>query len=246
MVKLYHERQVLSIALPLYLAMTAAELHQQPQLPQHTAWMACHFSPYGTGLSNLPSDLPSDSMLILNDRTPIAGHDAQRILEQLSVLVEQLQIRYLLLDFQRPNEPQTTHLVDVLTNKFPCPVGVSDLYAKDVHTPVFLPPPPLHIPLETYLSPWRDREIWLDTSLEQGCITITEDGAAIQSKTASSQNPIHFDQTLLCHYQIETETHCVRFLLHRTQEDLEALLTQAFSLGVAQAVGLYQELGKHN
>ena len=236
----------MSIAIPLYLAMTAAELQRQPQLPQHTAWMACHFSPYGTGLSNLPGDLPPDSMLILNDRTPIAGHDAQHILEQLTELVEQLQIRSLLLDFQRPNEPQTAHLVDVLASKFPCPIGVSDLYAKEVPAPVFLPPPPLHIPLEAYLSPWRDREIWLDAALDHECITVTEEGAVIQPNTSSSQNPMHFDKALLCHYQIEVETDCARFLLHRTHDDLEALLTQASSLGVTHAIGLYQELEKHN
>ena len=65
--EVYHGREGLSIGIRLNLAMTAAELGAAP-LPSHPAWMACHFSPYSTGLTNLPPKLPQDSLLILNDR----------------------------------------------------------------------------------------------------------------------------------------------------------------------------------
>jgi hypothetical protein len=67
------------------------------------AWMACHFSPYGTGLSNLPPNLPANAMVILNDRTPIHGHDSKEILCQLNNLTPHC----LLLDFQRQAVEET-------------------------------------------------------------------------------------------------------------------------------------------
>ena len=228
--------------LTLHLAMTAAEVQQCTRLPQHPAWMACHFSPYGTGLSNFPQSLPPHSMLILNDRTPIAGHNAHLIAEQLSDLTEKLQISSILLDFQRPDNPQTKHLVQILTTDLSCPVGVSDIYAQEGNFPVFVPPPAPNISLEKYLAPWRNREIWLEAALNHQCITVTETGTTIQNCDFSSQNPIHFDQALFCHYQIETEPQHIRFLLFRTQDDLHQLLDHATALGVTQAIGLYQEL----
>ena len=74
------------MAMARYLAMTAAEMMGGAPLPGKTAWMACHFSPYSTGLCNLPAALPPGSLLILNDRTPIHGHDPERICRELVVL----------------------------------------------------------------------------------------------------------------------------------------------------------------
>ena len=101
------------MALPLYLAMTAAEIRENPFLPGNTAYMACHFSPYGTGLSNLPRDLPPESLLILNDRTPIRGHDPQQIRDQLAQAMAQFQCLGLLLDFQRAGNDETRALVEI-------------------------------------------------------------------------------------------------------------------------------------
>ena len=80
------------MVLPLYLAMTAAEMYAVSSLPEKVAWMACHFSCYGTQLSNCPDSLPEGSMLIVNDRTPPAKHDPQRIIQQLTQLIEELKI----------------------------------------------------------------------------------------------------------------------------------------------------------
>ena len=232
------------MALPLYLAMTAAEFYHCPVLPQKTAWMACHFSPYGTGLSNCPETLPLDSMLIINDRTPIAGHDSKQIVKQLTQMLEQLPISSVLLDFQRPDTSELFLLTQVLTAELPCPVGVSHHYASGCNSPVFLPPAPVNVPLEQYLQPWSGRELWLETALDNLCIEVSQSGVTFQNQCTSSENPVHREARLHCRYQIETDTDAVRFLLHRTQEDVDTLLADAITLGVTKAIGLYQELGK--
>ena len=76
------------MVLPLYLAMTAAEIRANTDFPPNIGYMACHFSPYGTGLSNCPAHLPEGSMLILNDRTPVYGHCPERIAQQLMEMAE--------------------------------------------------------------------------------------------------------------------------------------------------------------
>lgn len=231
------------MALPLYLALTAAEFQNRSSLPGHTAWMACHYSPYGLGLSNCPRTLPEGAMLILNDRTPACGHDPERIARQLSELVSALQCGSVLLDFQRPESTENAAVAKTVTDALPCPVGVSEIYAHNLDCPVFLPPVPPHIPLGEYLSPWQGREIWLEAALDMERCTVTEQGAAFVSLPPGTEPAgIHTDEPLHCHYGIETGTDQIRFTLYRTREDLMGLLNRAEALGVARAVGLYQEL----
>lgn len=229
------------MAIPRYLAMTAAEMRAVSDLPAEAAWMACHFSPYGTGLSNLPSTLPPDSLLILNDRTPIHGHDGERVAKQLQERIEALHCKGLLLDFQRPEEPETAALVKHLTGALSCPVTVSDLYARGLDCPVFLPPAPPEVSLETYLAPWQGREIWLEMALGGEVISLTEQGAQV-SPLPHPPGDGQAETRLHCHYQISVSDTEVEFPLWRTAEDLEALLAEAERLGVTAAVGLYQEL----
>jgi hypothetical protein len=89
------------MVLPRYLAQTREEFAVCPSLPEHPAWMACHFSPYGTGLSNLPEALPKGSLLILNDRTPVFGHDPLQVAAQLEESVVRLECSGILLDFSQ-------------------------------------------------------------------------------------------------------------------------------------------------
>lgn len=231
------------MAIRRYFAMTAAEICGNDHLPPEIAWMACHFSPYGTGLSNLPKALPAGSLLILNDRTPIHGHDAARIAQQLEERMEALNCRGLLLDLQRPGEPETAALVKHLTEALPCPVAVSDLYGDGLSCPVFLPPAPPDVPLEAWLAPWQGREIWLEMALDGAVLILTEEGAAT-APLSPSEHPEggHREETLHCHYCIELSEADVKFPLWRTEEDLEELLEEAEGLGVTTAVGLYQEL----
>lgn len=232
------------MAIPLYLAMTAAEFRSQTDFSAPVAWMACHFSPYSTGLTNLPKSLPKDSMLILNDRTPICGHDPQLIYEVLLQTVERTKACCVLLDLQRPDVEETGRLVRALVETLPCPVAVSHHYAQGFTCPVFLPPVPLTVPPEEYLMPWQGRDIWLEAALDGQSITVTEKGALFTPLPHCCEASAHADGSLHCHYRIDVEDTNIRFTLHRTKEDLQALLADVQRFGVSHAVGLYQELGK--
>lgn len=232
------------MAIKRYLAMTAAEIGDSAALPSNVAWMACHFSPYGTGMSNRPQALPTGSLLMLDDITPIHGHDPKVIADQLWECAEALECAGVLLDLQRAGNTETAALVQVLAGALPCPTAVSEPYARDVDSPVFLPPPPLHVPLGEYLAPWQDREVWLEMALDGEVITLTEAGAAFGPLAVGDAfEDGHREETLHCHYRIDVEENTVRFTLQRIREDLEELLEEAEALGVTTAVGLYQELG---
>lgn len=232
------------MASPLYLAMTAAEFQSAAQLPPKLAWMACHFSPYGTGLSNLPGKLPPGSMLIVNDRTPICGHDPKQIAKQLADAVNALRASSVLLDFQRPDCSETAELAKVLVSGLPCPVGVSEMYARGLDCPVFLPPVPADCFVGEYFLPWQGREIWLETAPAGQVITVTEKGAAAASLPCAALPETGFrDETLLCHYKVEAED-SAKFTLWRTREDLEDLMRAAQDYHVTQFVGLFQELSQ--
>lgn len=230
------------MVLTCYLAMTATEFAGAEALPPHPAWMACHFSPYGTGLSNCPEDFPKGGMLILNDRTPVDGHDPALIASQLAQLVREFSPEAVLLDFQRPGEERTAAIVKTVTEALSCPVGVSAQYAPTLGCPVFLPLPPPHKPLKEYLAPWAGRDLWLEIGLTGEEIRVTDKGSFFLplSKDAA---PLHADRTLHCHYCVDVTEQEARFTLLRTGEDLFGLLREAEALGVRLAVGLYQELG---
>ena len=234
----------MSTAFPLYLAMTAAEFSACDKLPPFPAWMACHFSCYGTGLSNMPETLPDGAMLIVNDRTPVLGHDPDLIASQLTQMAEQWQLDSILLDFQRQGYAETAAIARAILEAHPCPVGVSDRYATELTCPVFLPPPPMDCPLDVYLAPWRGREVWLEAALGCQTITVTESGSQYGPVLSEEGKPPRFEEPLLmCHYRIDLTPNQADFTLFRTRTDLDKLLQAAEKLGVTKAVGLYQELG---
>lgn len=233
------------MAIVPFLAMTAAEMRNISALPQKMAWMACHFSPYGPGLSNMPRTLPPGTLLILDDVTPPHKHDPALVAEQLSGCAESLQCCGILLDFQRKGCAESKAIAKHLAETLPCPVVLSDPYADD-HCPVFLPPVPPSVPPEAHLLPWKGREIWLEISLEGEILTLTEQGCERAPFPRPDPDATgFFDETLHCHYSIETNEKSARFTLWRTKEDLSELLEDAESLGVASSVGLYQELHRY-
>lgn len=234
------------MALPVYLAMTAAEFHSGRTLPEHPAWMACHFSCYGTGLSNRPEKLPKRSMVILNDRTPVHGHDPGLIAEQLLQIVSENDVGGVLLDFQRENCDQTQAIAKAIVETLPCPVGVTEFYAKELDCPVFLPPPPLHRPLTEHLSPWSGRELWLEAALDAVAITVTAEGSRFESALAPEPSaPSHLERQLFCRYCTDVLESQAIFTLFRTRQTLDDMLQEAERLGVTRSVGLYQELGSN-
>ena len=233
------------MAIQPFLAMTGAEISISAQLPPKIAWMACQFSPYGTGLSNLPRQLPPASLLILDDMTPIRGHDPTLIKAQLAERAAALKCSGILLDFQRPDCEETAALVRHLATALPCPVGVSQLYAEGLDCPVFLPPVSPNVSLARHIAPWSGRELWLEIALDGEVITLTEKGATTAPLPPGEPLPDgHPEPNLHCHYHAELTDREARFTLWRTLEDLEELLEEAERLGIALGVGLFQELNR--
>ena len=231
------------MAAAIYLAMTAAEFSGSDPLPANLCWMAGHFSVYDRGLSNLPSSLPANSILIINDRIPWRGHNPALILEQLEHDVHRLHLYGILLDFEEPDCSALRALAELLTASLPCPVAVADRYAENLSCPVFLSPCPHHTPLAEYLQTWAGREIWLDLARDAQMLTLTKNGCVtLPLPPGELPENGHRDEGLHCHYRTETTPDSARFTLWRTKEDLEALAQEAESLGVKTTVGLYQEL----
>lgn len=117
------------MAIERYLAMTGAEMASAAALPKKTAWMACHFSPYSTGLCNFPAALPTESLLILNDRTPICGHDPERVCRELKETISKLNCVGLLVDFLNPPNRESLALTSYLAANLPVSLGLPPEYA---------------------------------------------------------------------------------------------------------------------
>lgn len=226
--------------IPCYLAMTAAEFARCQKLPAHMAWMACHFSPYGTGLENLPRELPKGSVLMLNDRIPICGHDPSLVREQLDQALQSNGCTGVVLDLQHCGG-ETEAMVDAL-RKLECTVVIPKQLAAPEDTVLLPPIPPDQDPAE-YLVPWQGRRVWLEVSSWGQMIDVTREGSAIRSQLGCAGEESFADPRLCCHYRLELGE-SARFFLWRTWEDQQRLLEAAEKLGVTAAIGLYQELGE--
>ena len=232
------------MGLTQYLAMTAAEMATSPTLPTHIAWMACHFSSGGLGLSNLPQILPEHALIIVTDRTPCSGHSPDVVSGQLQELTARLACAGVLLDFQRPESPETAAMVQIISRNLSCPVAVSEVYADHSDGPVFLSPAAPHQPLEAHLAPWQGRELWLEAALCQEDILVTESGTVYRPVFPPERlSGGFYSEKLHCRYHTQIGDDSIRFTLFDTPESLERKLQPAVSMGVTQTVGLWQELG---
>ena len=232
--------------LPVYLAMTALEIATDP-LPENLAYMACHFSSYGCGVVDFPTQLPPDSLLILNDRIPVWQHDPSLVARQLGEAAERLGCCGVVLDFQRPDNPQAAAIARQIAQALPCPVAVSENYAQELGCAVFLSAPRPSRRLERHMAPWAGREIWLEGALESEQITLTAEGSS--AKPIPFTMPLessHRDLGLCCTYHIEVTEQAAVFTITRAEEDLRALAGQAEQLGITRMIGLYQQLGANN
>ena len=231
------------MSIPLFFAATAQEIRSIATFPPKIGWMSCHFSPSGSGLTDWPRTLPPDSMLILDDRIPITIHEPKVVASQLTQVVEELRCSHVLLDWQRPVTRIANDTLDEIMLRLPCPVAVTDTYARDGRCAVFLPPVPPHIMPEIYLSPWIGREIWLEVALDGTTATVTSDGCQVTPVPyPEPMAPDHPSTELHCHYHATVDSERIQFHLHRTREDIKNLLTDCEHYGVTLAVGLYQEL----
>lgn len=232
------------MATNLYLAMTAAEIRCAPVLPSRLAWMACHFCPYSTGLSNLPEALPPGSVLMLNDSTPIRSHDPRVVCSQLEEVILRTRCEALILDFQRPPSEQAMCLAEHLYQALPCPVAVSRDFAEDLPCPVLLPPCPPYMPLQEYIAPWGERQLWLELSKEAAAVVVRQNGTQFSICSGPGFPESGFsEETLQCHYRTKIQRDEVLFTLWRTDSDLLEHCQLGHSLGIRGFLGLYQELG---
>ena len=232
------------MALPRYLAMTAAEISAFPP-DGPIAYMACQFSPYTEGLTSIPAWLPSGSVLMLNDRMPCQGHSPDLVAGQLTDALTRLECESVLLDFQRPPDPESSAMVHTIIQSLSCPVAVTEGFAADLSCPVFLSPGPLHLPLTAHLAPWKERDIWLEAALCQEEVTVTENGVEYMPVFPTEELTGGFcEDSLRCRYRTDIGPNRIRFTLFDTRESLEKKLELAAQLGVARSIGLWQELGK--
>lgn len=231
------------MVLPLYLAVTSAEISSVSKQSEPMAYMACQFSPYTQGLTNIPDSLPNGSMLILTDRMSCQGHSANLVANQLSDAAERLCCDSLLLDFQRPPDAESESMVKTIVETLSCPVAVTESFAEKLSCPVFLSPSPLHIPLSEYLTSWENREIWLEAALDEEIIAVKKTGTEfIQQFPPDRLEGGFFDEELCCHYRTVIADNQITFQLFDTHQSLKMKLDLAQSLGVTRAVGLWQEL----
>ena len=147
-----------------------------------------------------------------------------------------------MLDFQRANLAKNFEVAQAAIRKLPCPVAVSDLYAQELTAPVFLSLPPLDMPLQKYIAPWKGREIWLEVGLQAQLLTVTEAGCSAATTTVDTlPEPVFSAEEFFMRYHWEVTGDKAVFTLQRTKEDLDLLLETAE--GITLAVGLYQQLG---
>ena len=204
------------MVLPLYLAMTPLEFHPIPRA-------AC--------LLLEPSDLPPPGVLpVVTDRFPPDRQRLLRICQGRKAVV---------LDFERPPTAEVREIIRGL----PCPAAAPPGYADE--GPVFLPPAPLHVPLEEYLAPWKGREIWLEAAVRKQTVTVSAEGAAVFPPcTNTDLTGGYYHEKLRCGFiQKFTENQAV-FTLFDTPDTLKSKILHASDLGVTRFVGLYQELGE--
>lgn len=223
----------------MFLAQTPGETGQFPVAK--TAYMACHFSPHGKGLSNLPDRLPAGSILLLDDSMPPMGHDPLVVEAELKQIIGRFAITSVLLDFQGQMQQETMDMTQHLAKALPCPVAATEGYAKALGCPVFLSPTPVNMALKDYIDPWLQQGVYLEIAPETVQFTVTEDGCTSSPTHCAEELPLA-DERLHCHYNVEVFPDKAVFTLLRTGEDLAALAEEAKQLGVLGTVGLFQEL----
>lgn len=224
----------------VFLAMNDSQMRELH--PKRAAYMAMHFSPYSAGLSNPPSYLPENSILLLDDSMPVQNHDTETVVRQLTELVTRFSVKAVLLDFQNSPTEESEKMVTSILNALPCPVAVTEMYARQLQCLVFLSPTPVNMPLKDHLAPWLRQGIYLDIAPGALEIAVTETGSKASALPANHYPLPLEDSKLHCHYNVTVTEEKAVFTLSRTQADLEKLVQEAYSLGILGAVGLYQEL----
>ena len=220
-----------------YIAMTEAEIYSAPKLPQHTAWMACHFSPYGTGLTNLPRRLPENAMVILNDRIPPSGHDMVEIADTLN----SINCNCYLLDFQIPKKKETEILVQYLSSQLRKPAAVSEYYSHCTNGPILAGLSP-HRKVSDIIHDHSDREIWLELTTDIQMLSVYSDHTESISMNTGKQWKKYIAWDGICsRYHIELFDDHVDYYFSRTIPQIKQHLSQIDQTKITKAIALYQQ-----
>ena len=204
------------MVLPLYLAMSDPEFRPIPR----PAFLVLEESQI----------VPEGVLPVITDAFPLDRQWLLRLCQGREAV---------LLDFERPATAEVREMVRAL----PCPAAAPPGYADE--GPVFLPPAPLHVPMEEYLSPWKGREIWLEAALQKQVITVTADDCTVSPPCTNTDFEGGFySKKLQCRFLQNFSENRAVFTLFDTPETLRIKLNQAAELGGTRAVGLFQELGE--
>ena len=204
------------MVLPLYLAMSAVEMRPIPR----PAFLVLEDS-------QIP---PAGVLPVITDAFPLDRQTLLRLCQGREAV---------LLDFERPPTEEVREMIRHL----PCPAAAPPGYSDK--GPVFLPPAPLHMPMEEYLSPWKGREIWLEAALQRQVVTVTEEGCAVFPPCTNTDFKGGFhSQKLQCRFLQNFSENRAVFTLFDTPDTLRIKLDRAGELGVTRAIGLFQELGE--
>lgn len=225
--------------LSIYLAFTQAEAAAMKAHSGKTAWLGCHLSAYGSGISCIQP--ARCDMLVLTDETPAEGHDPDRVARELTEAARKCGCSRLLLDFQRPGVPVSAAITEAVVHSSPCPVGVTEGYAEGLECPVLVSPPPLWTALEGHLLRWKGREVWLEAVTEDAFVTVTPTGSQYRLCEPNGVFP-YTDKKLSLSYRVEPSQAQMRVWLHRGTCELSGFLKHAYTLGIRTAVGLHQQL----
>lgn len=226
-----------------YHAMTAAEWLTAPKLPEMPAWMACHFSPYGTGLSNLPKMLPADALIMVSDRISPAGHDAALMVSQLADLTAAFKPAAIVLDLEAPENDFCRELARQCCKLKNVEVAVASRYAQDLPCSVFLSAAQLWTKPEDWLQPWEGRTIWAESVLQRGLVTVTDEGAAYKELPwEEPEEGLAVDEELQVAYRIRETKDAVEVMLWRGRKELDTWMQMLKGLGISRFLGLYQQL----
>lgn len=234
------------MSIPFFLAISAREFPFLSELPPNVAWMSAHFSSSGPGLSNLPSNLPEGSLLILDDQTPWAGHNTEMVCREMVESLLKNRASGLLLDFERPVTPETAMLTEALSQccrEIGVMLGAPESYAEGEDTAVFIPPLPCQTPPEKLYR--KNRKLWLDVSPGAYLLHIAAQGAtgqvADQHSFPDGSYPVFTDPVLHCSYRSRPNAGGIDILLSHSRESIESLLTALDEQAVQLAIGLYRE-----
>ena len=204
------------MGLPLYLAGFGLEIHTIPQ----PALLMPDWS----------VSPPQGVLPVITDCRPLTEEGVDRLCSMAR------RWKRAVLDFELPPSALALELL----KRLPCPAAAPPGYGDG---PVFLPPPPLCVPLEDYLAPWQGREIWLEAALQKQTVTVTAAGTSFSTAVPGDLEGGFGCKELCCRFTQEIREDRAVFTLFDTPETLKDKLARAQELGVTAALGLYCELG---